>query len=86
MQIGEVAKLTAIGVHAIRFWEIRKLLPGAGRSAGRFRLYTQDAIECLRCMQQMQRLGFSLGELIELRSRTVEACEAVERLAQSVTV
>jgi hypothetical protein len=36
MQIGEVAKRTSLTVDAIRFYEKRKLLPNAVRSAGRF--------------------------------------------------
>jgi DNA-binding transcriptional MerR regulator len=83
MQIGEVAQRTSLTVDAIRFYEKRKLLPKADRSAGRFRLYAQDAVERLRFIQQMQGLGFSLrevGELIQLRERKVEACESVREL------
>lgn len=86
MQIGEVAERTALTVDAIRFYERRKLLPKASRSTGRFRLYTEDAIERLRFIQQMQGLGFSLrevGELIELRTHKVDACESVRELLKS---
>lgn len=44
LQIGELAKRTALSIDAIRFYERRKLLPPAFRSAGRFRLYTTDDI------------------------------------------
>ncbi len=84
MQIGEVAGRTALTVDAIRFYEKRNLLPKASRSAGRFRLYTEDAIERIRFIRQMQGLGFSLreiGELIELRARKVESCKSVQQLA-----
>src|SRR5712692_6530106 len=47
-QIGELAKRSALSIDAIRFYERRKLLLPAPRSAGRFRLYTPDAIERLR--------------------------------------
>jgi MerR family copper efflux transcriptional regulator len=83
MQIGEVAKRTSLTVDAIRFYEKRKLLPKAIRSAGRFRLYGEGTIERLHFIQQMQGLGFSLrevGELIQLRERKVEACESVRQL------
>ncbi|PYV55803.1 MAG: Cd(II)/Pb(II)-responsive transcriptional regulator [Acidobacteria bacterium] len=83
MQIGEVAERTDLTVDTIRFYEKRKLLPKAGRSAGRFRLYTEEAIERLRFIGQMQGLGFSLREireLIELRTHKVESCESVQRL------
>jgi DNA-binding transcriptional MerR regulator len=86
MQIGDVAERTALTVDAIRFYERRKLLPKAARSAGRFRLYTEDAIERLRFIRQMQGLGFSLREvreLIQLRERKVDACESVRELLKA---
>lgn len=86
MQIGEVAKRASLTVDAIRFYERRRLLPNADRTAGRFRLYTQDVIERLRFIQQMQGLGFSLkeiGELLKLRERKVDACESVKKLLEA---
>jgi MerR family copper efflux transcriptional regulator len=86
MQIGEVAKRTSLTVDAIRFYEKRRLLPKAARSAGRFRLCADGSIERLRFIQQMQGLGFSLrevGELIQLRERKVDACESVRELLKT---
>jgi MerR family copper efflux transcriptional regulator len=83
MQIGEVAKRSSLTVDAIRFYEKRKLLPKAIRSAGRFRLYGEGTIERLHFIQQMQELGFSLREieeLIQLRERKADACESVKEL------
>lgn len=85
-QIGEIAERTALTVDAIRFYEKRKLLPKAGRSAGGFRLYTDEIVERMRFIRQMQGLGFSLrevGELIQLRERKVEACESVRELLKA---
>jgi MerR family copper efflux transcriptional regulator len=86
MQIGDVAKRTSLTVDAIRFYEKRKLLPMAVRSAGRFRLYGEGTIERLHFIQQMQGLGFSLrevGELIQLRERKVDSCESVKELLKA---
>jgi DNA-binding transcriptional MerR regulator len=83
VQIGEVAKQTALTVDAIRFCEKRRLLSKPLRSAGRFRLYGNGIVERLHFIQQIQGLGFSLrevGELIQLRERKVEACESVRQL------
>jgi MerR family copper efflux transcriptional regulator len=83
MQIGEIAKRTCLTVDAIRFYEKRRLLPRAVRSAGLFRLYGESSVERLHFIQQMQGLGFSLrevGELIQLRERKIEACESVREL------
>jgi len=82
MQIGEVADRTALTVDAIRFYEKRNLLPKAGRSTGRFRLYTEDTIERLRFIRQMQGLGFSLREireLIDLRSGCLRSGQRVAK-------
>jgi hypothetical protein len=53
MQIGELAKRTALTVDAIRFYEKRRLLPKPVRSTGRFRLYTVDDMERVRFIQQV---------------------------------
>jgi MerR family transcriptional regulator, copper efflux regulator len=57
MQIDEIAKRTFLTVDAIRLYERRKLLPRAVRSTGRFRLYTENSVERLRFIEQMQGLG-----------------------------
>jgi DNA-binding transcriptional MerR regulator len=86
MQIGEIARRTSLTVDAIRFYEKRKLLPKADRSAGRFRLYTEGSVERLHFIRQMQGLGFSLREveeLIQFRESKVEACESVRELLKT---
>jgi len=86
MQIGEVAKLTALTVDAIRFYERRALLPKAPRTAGRFRLYTNDDVARLGFIRQMQGLGFSLTEikqLLELREHHLDACLEVRDLLKA---
>ncbi|HEX4785763.1 MAG TPA: heavy metal-responsive transcriptional regulator [Candidatus Sulfotelmatobacter sp.] len=85
MQIGEVAKLTALTVDAIRFYERRALLPKPPRTAGRFRIYTNQDVARLSFIRQMQGLGFSLREisqLLDLREHHREACHEVRDLLQ----
>ena len=85
-QIGELAKRTAVSIDAIRFYERRKLLPPAFRSAGRFRLYTTHDIERLRFVQRAQRLGFSLEEvkqLMAIRADKGHACTAVRQFLKT---
>lgn len=86
MQIGEVAKVTALTVDAIRFYERRALLPKAPRTAGRFRLYSDDDVERLAFIRQMQGLGFSLREvkqLLDLREHRLDACDEVKELLKT---
>ena len=83
MQIGEVAKRTALSVDAIRFYERRALVPKAARTEGRFRLYGNEDVARLRFITAMQGLGFSLreiGQLIEVREHDNEACHEVRDL------
>jgi MerR family copper efflux transcriptional regulator len=83
IQIGELAKRTALTVDAIRFYERRDLLPKAIRSPGGFRLYSTDDIERLHFIRQMHGLGFSLREIRELsdlRTHKVDACESVREM------
>ena len=83
MQIGELAKRTALSVDAIRFYEKQRLLPKATRSVGGFRLFTVDDIQHVQFIRQMHKLGFSLREIKELmglRARKAGACESVREL------
>lgn len=81
-QIGELSRRTALSIDAIRFYERRRLLPAASRSAGRFRLYRAEDIDRLRFVRRMQRLGFSLEEIRQLtgiRADEANACAAVRQ-------
>jgi MerR family transcriptional regulator, mercuric resistance operon regulatory protein len=83
LQIGEVARRTALSVDSIRFYERQRLLPAPERSVGRFRLYTSADIVRLQFIREMQGLGFTLREikqLLDLRTHGVEACSAVHDL------
>lgn len=85
-QIGELAKRSELSVDAIRFYERRKLLPTPIRTAGRFRLYTENDLERLHFIRQMQTLGFSLKEitrLTQLRTDKDHACESVREFLRT---
>ncbi len=72
MQIGDVAERTGLSLRTIRHYEDVGLLPEAQRSAGGFRLYTEDAVDRLLLIKRMKPLDFSLDEmrdLIEVRER-----------------
>lgn len=72
LQIGDVAERTGLSLRTIRHYEEVGLLPGTQRSAGGFRLYTEDAVSRLLLIKRMKPLDFSLEEmrdLIDLRDR-----------------
>ena len=86
MQIGEVAKLTALSVDTIRFYERSSLLPEIPRTPGRFRLYTRAEVARLSFIRRMQNLGFSLREvrqILDLRENRLDSCKEVSELVKT---
>ena len=85
LQIGEVAKLTALSIDAIRFYERSSLLPEVSRTPGRFRLYTNADVARLSFIRKVQSLGFSLREvrqILDLRENRLDACKEVSELVK----
>jgi DNA-binding transcriptional MerR regulator len=66
MQIGDVAERTGLSLRTIRHYEEVGLLPETQRSAGGFRLYTEDAVGRLLLIKRMKPLDFSLEEMRDL--------------------
>jgi len=62
-RIGEVASRTGVSIDTLRYYEKRRLLGRARRSAGGFRLFGTDAVERVLFIKQAQELGFSLVEI-----------------------
>jgi MerR family copper efflux transcriptional regulator len=95
-QIGEVAGAVGLSLRTIRHYEEVGLVPPSGRTAGGFRLYTDDDIERLRIVKHMKPLEFSLEELRELLEARdllaagvddeTERARLVERLARFAAV
>lgn len=89
LHIGEVARETRLGIHAIRFYERQGLLPRPGRSEGGFRLFDEASVLDLKFIAQAQALGFSLAEVRELlilRHREGGACSHVRDLLRAKIV
>jgi DNA-binding transcriptional MerR regulator len=81
-QIGEVAEAVGLSLRTIRHYEEVGLVPPSGRSAGGFRLYTDDDVERLRLVKHMKPLDFSLEEmreLLELRDQLADGAGGQER-------
>ena len=90
MKIGEVSKLTGVGVEAIRFYEKSGLLDRPVRTHSGYRVYGDDVLERIAFIRQAQVLGFSLDQIRQLiaykkkgESPCLEAREIVrQRLAE----
>lgn len=63
LRIGEVARLSGVGVEALRFYEKGGLLDSPARTEGGYRLYDETALERLDFIRRAQVLGFSLEEI-----------------------
>ena len=65
-QIGEVADAVGLSLRTIRHWDEVDLVPPSGRSAGGFRLYTEDDVVRLRLIKSLKPLDLSLEEIRDL--------------------
>jgi DNA-binding transcriptional MerR regulator len=71
-QIGEVADEVGLSLRTIRYYEEVALVSPSGRSAGGFRLYTDEDVARFRLVKAFKPLKFSLDEmrdLLDLRDR-----------------
>jgi|ERR1044072_4056840 DNA-binding transcriptional MerR regulator len=66
MKIGDVARLSGVGIETLRFYEKQGLLTHATRTQSGYRLYNQDVLERLEFINRAQVLGFSLAEIAHL--------------------
>lgn len=66
LQIGEVAERVELSLRTVRYYEEQGLLTPHARSAGGFRLYSDDQVDRLALIKQMKPLGFSIQEMREL--------------------
>ena len=82
-QIGEVADAVGMSLRTIRHYEEIGLAPPSGRSAGGFRLYTDEDIDRLRLVKQMKPLEFSLDEMREVLSIRAELADGVDADARA---
>ena len=66
LKIGEVAKLSGIGIEALRFYEKSGLLRRPARTGSGYRVYSHDVLERLEFIRRAQVLGFTLEEIRQI--------------------
>lgn len=74
-QIGAVAERVGLSLRTVRYYEELGLVTPSDRTAGGFRLYTDDDVERLELVKHLKPLGFSLdtmSELLALHARVVD--------------
>ncbi len=66
-KIGEVAELTGMGIHTLRYYEKLGLLPPPTRYSG-IRQYTEGDVRLLKFLYSLKQTGMSLEEMAEFAS------------------
>lgn len=64
--IGALADIAGVSTRTVRYYEEIHLLETARRFSGGRRVFGPDALERLRFIARLKRLGFSLGEIRHL--------------------
>ena len=65
-RIGGVASRTGLSEHVIRAWERRYGLPVPQRTAGGYRVYTEDDVRLLRRLRELTEDGVPISEAVRL--------------------
>ena len=86
LKIGEVAKLSGIGIEALRFYERSGLLGRPDRTESGYRLYSRETLERLDFIKRAQVLGFSLDEIRQIISEKESGQSPCERVRDIVRI
>ncbi len=91
LTIGAVAKLAAVNIETMRYYERRGLVPRPPRSASNYRQYPEETVRRVRFIKRAQQLGFTLKEIKELlalritpRAKSSQVRERVKRKIEAV--
>lgn len=80
MQIGQVAERTGLSLRTLRHYDEIGLVTPSARSAGGFRLYTEDDVSRLFVIRRMKPLGYSLEDMHGVM-RLLRAADEADRSA-----
>lgn len=83
--IGQLARLSGVGVETIRYYERERLIAEPPRRASGYRQYPEDALARLRFIRRAKELGFSLKdikELLGLRLASGTTCADIRKRAE----
>jgi DNA-binding transcriptional MerR regulator len=86
LRTGEVAAKAEVSIATLRYYERRGLIAPPARSASGYRAYPPETVQTVRLIRRMQRLGFTLEEilaLLELRLAPGATCADVYRAAEA---
>lgn len=81
---GELGRLAGVSPDTVRFYERRRLLPAAPRSASGYRIFPQEALARVQLIRRALSIGFTVSELAAIfceRDRGGAPCRRVRELA-----
>jgi len=81
--IGEVARLLAMSVDTLRYYEKINLLPKVSRTASGIRCYRDKDISRLKFIKRAQQMNFTLaeiGDLLKMRENPQRARTEIRQL------
>jgi DNA-binding transcriptional MerR regulator len=83
LRVAELADAVGVAPDTIRYYERTGLLPPPARTPAGYRVYDQGAVDRLRFIQGVQRLGLRLRDirdLLAIRDTGVCPCEPAEQM------
>lgn len=83
--ISQVAKSAKLPTTTVRYYERVGLVEPDDRSAGNYRLYSEESLRKLKFIRAAQAVGFTLDDIKALLDRPDDqnsACEDVQRLIE----
>ena len=81
---GNLAKMAAVNIETIRYYEKQGILPEPDRSPSGYRQYNEETVNRIRFVKRAQKLGFSLSEikqLLKLSEGEITDCDEVKDIA-----
>ncbi|MDX1960983.1 MAG: MerR family transcriptional regulator [Leptospiraceae bacterium] len=83
MLIGELASRTGVSIHTIRYYEKSGFYTSVQRKDNNYREYSEDTIQIVLFVKNVQKLGFSLEEIKEVvdvfQNRSMQKDELVNK-------
>lgn len=69
MTVGELSRRTGVPIKALRDYTDWGLIETRGRSGANYRLYDDEALQCVQAITEMRGLGLTLAEIRWLAGR-----------------
>lgn len=85
LTIGKAALEAGVGVETIRFYERQGIIQQPPKPYSGLRIYSDDAVLCIRFIKEAQELGFSLREIRELLALRADPAADCSRVRKQAT-